>query len=159
MRNMVSLEKPVQERNTREFCNISAGEWTVCRGLHYFSAEKHDWSKSRDVCISKGADLVTITSQNEQDFLVSKIKETHWIGLNDLDTEGRWVWVDNQTLEETGVQFWNKREYGKNEPDNWSDEDPSGENCASLGEENGNLHIWFDNSCKRQKRFICEKRY
>ncbi|KAA0709977.1 hypothetical protein E1301_Tti018092 [Triplophysa tibetana] len=89
MRNMVSMETPVQESNNtrmeREFheikakydklksylndgesCNLSVGEWTVCRGLFYFIAEKHDWSKSRDLYISKGADLVIITSQNEQ---------------------------------------------------------------------------------------------
>ncbi|XP_056597475.1 CD209 antigen-like protein C isoform X2 [Triplophysa dalaica] len=139
-----------------QFCHLSKDGWTVCRGMIYFSADKQNWSKSRDVCISKGADLVTITSQEEQDFLVSKIKETHWIGLNDLDTEGRWVWVDNQTLEETGVEFWFGS--GQKEPDNWKVEDPSGENCGSLGDSNGNLHTWFDGSCKKQKKFICEKK-
>ncbi|XP_057210674.1 CD209 antigen-like protein E [Triplophysa rosa] len=143
--------------NDGQSCNLSVDGWTVCRGLLYFSAEKHNWSKSRDVCVSKGADLVTITSQNEQDFLVSKIKETHWIGLNDLETEGRWVWVNNQTLEETGVEFWFGS--GQKEPDNWKVQDPSGENCASLGDRNGNLHTWFDGSCKQQKKFICENKY
>ncbi|XDV33811.1 hypothetical protein PO909_004080, partial [Leuciscus waleckii] len=86
-------------------CNISVNGWLACRGkLYLFSSDKLNWPNSRDVCVSKGADLVTITSQSEQDFLVSKIKETHWIGLNDLDTEGRWVWVNNQTLNDTRVQ-------------------------------------------------------
>ncbi|XP_058608512.1 CD209 antigen-like protein A [Onychostoma macrolepis] len=104
-----------------------------------------------------GADLVTITSRSEQDFLVSKIKQTHWIGLNDLEREGHWVWVNNQTLKETGVQFWFRE--GPREPDNWRNQDPSGENCASLGDENGNFQSWFDASCKTQKLFICEKIY
>ncbi|KAA0709976.1 CD209 antigen-like protein C DC-SIGN-related protein 2 [Triplophysa tibetana] len=138
-------------------CHLSKDGWTVCSRMFYFSPDKQNWSKSRDVCISKGADLVTIKSQEEQDFLVSKIKETHWIGLNDLETEGRWVWVNNQTLEETGVKFW--FESRQKEPDNWKVEDPSGENCASLGDGNGNLHTWFDGSCKKQKKFICEKKY
>ncbi|XP_067217775.1 C-type lectin domain family 4 member F-like [Chanodichthys erythropterus] len=72
--------------------------------LYFFSSHKLNWSSSRAFCVSKGADLVIITSQSEQMFLISKIKESHWIGLNDLDTEGRWVWVNNQTLTETGVQ-------------------------------------------------------
>uniref|UniRef100_A0A8C1MKQ8 C-type lectin domain-containing protein n=1 Tax=Cyprinus carpio TaxID=7962 RepID=A0A8C1MKQ8_CYPCA len=139
-------------------CNLSVDGWIACRGkLYLFSSDKLNWSSSRDVCVSKGADLVTITSQSEQDFLVSKIKETHWIGLNDLETEGHWVWVNNQTLSETGVQFWFRE--GPREPDNWKNQDPSGENCASLGDENGNFQSWFDASCKKQKKFICEKKY
>ncbi|XP_065141258.1 CD209 antigen-like protein A [Paramisgurnus dabryanus] len=125
----------------------------------YFSTDKRDWSSSRAVCVSMGADLVTITNQKEQDFLLSKIEETHWIGLNDLETEGRWVWVNNKTLEETRVEFWYKRESGKNEPDNWKVKDPSGENCASLGDSNNKVHtMWFDSSCKEPKKFICEKK-
>ncbi|XP_067281138.1 CD209 antigen-like protein E [Pseudorasbora parva] len=86
-------------------CNLSGDGWIPCRGkLYLFSSDKLNWRSSRDVCVSKGADLVTITSKSEQDFLVSKIKASHWIGLNDLDTEGHWVWVNNRTLTETGVQ-------------------------------------------------------
>ncbi|XP_050992283.1 uncharacterized protein LOC127181551 [Labeo rohita] len=139
-------------------CNLSVDGWIACRGkLYLFSSDKLNWSRSREVCVSKGADLVTITSQTEQDVLVSKIKQTHWIGLNDLETEGRWVWVNNQTLTETKVQFWFSEK--QREPDNWSKQDPSGENCASLGDDNGNFQSWFDASCKKKKKFICEKKY
>ncbi|XP_048059654.1 CD209 antigen-like protein E [Megalobrama amblycephala] len=139
-------------------CNLSADGWIACRGkLYLFSSDKLNWSSSRDVCVSKGADLVTITSRSEQDFLLSKIKITHWIGLNDLDTEGHWVWVNNQTLNETGVQFWFNEE--PRQPDNWRVQDPSGENCASLGDHYGNFQSWFDASCKTEKKFICEKKY
>ncbi|RXN33027.1 arachidonate 5-lipoxygenase-like protein [Labeo rohita] len=72
--------------------------------LYFFSCDKLNWLCSRAFCVSKGADLVTITSQTEQRFLLSKIKDWNWIGLNDLETEGHWVWVNNQTLNETGVQ-------------------------------------------------------
>ncbi|XP_051729688.1 CD209 antigen-like protein E isoform X2 [Ctenopharyngodon idella] len=144
--------------NDAQSCNLSVGGWIACRGkLYLFSSDKLNWSSSRDVCLSKGADLVTITSKTEQDFLVSKVNETHWIGLNDLVTEGHWVWVNNQTLNETGVQFWFNG--GPSEPDNWRVQDPSGENCASLGDGNGNFQSWFDASCKKKKLFICEKTY
>ncbi|XDV33817.1 hypothetical protein PO909_004086, partial [Leuciscus waleckii] len=141
---------------TAQFCNLSMNGWIACRGkLYLFSSNKLNWRSSRDVCVSKGADLVTITSQSEQDFLVSNVNESHWIGLNDLDTEGHWVWVNNQTLNNTGVQFWYT--VVPREPDNWRVEDPSGENCASLGDHNGNFKSWFDASCKKKKKFICEK--
>ncbi|KAL1255147.1 hypothetical protein QQF64_013208 [Cirrhinus molitorella] len=139
-------------------CNLSVDGWIACRGkLYLFNSDKQNWSRSRDVCLSKEADLVTITSQTEQDFLASKIKQTHWIGLNDLEIEGHWVWVNNQTLKENEVQFW--FDEGQREPDNWRNQDPSGENCASLGDENGSFQSWFDASCKKTKKFICEKKY
>nr|XP_055075389.1 CD209 antigen-like protein D [Misgurnus anguillicaudatus] len=159
MENYSSIQENLSSYHAQSW-NLSVDGWTVCRthGMIYFSNDERDWSSSRDVCVSIGADLVTITSQTQQDFLVSKIKETHWIGLNDLETEGRWVWVNNKTLEETGVKFWYERESGKSEPDNWKVMDPSGENCASLGDGNGNLHTWFDGSCKDLRRFICENK-
>ncbi|XP_048059659.1 C-type lectin domain family 4 member F-like isoform X2 [Megalobrama amblycephala] len=127
--------------------------------LYFFSSHKLNWLSSRAFCVSKGADLVIITSQSEQMFLISKIKESHWIGLNDLDTEGHWVWVNNQTLNETGVQFWFKRDTQKSEPDNWRVVDPTGENCAVVKNEAIGSNDWFDISCNYQKKFICAKKF
>ncbi|KAK7139494.1 hypothetical protein R3I93_016586 [Phoxinus phoxinus] len=72
--------------------------------LYFFSSDKLTWSSSRAFCVSKGTDLVTITSQSEQRFLNSEIKDHYWLGLNDLETEGQWVWVNNRTLNDTGLQ-------------------------------------------------------
>ncbi|XP_056088730.1 immune-related, lectin-like receptor 1 [Rhinichthys klamathensis goyatoka] len=139
-------------------CNISVNGRLACRGkLYLFSSDELSWSSSRDVCVSKGADLVTITSQSEQDFLVSKIRETHWIGLNDLDTEGHWVWVNKQTLNDTRLQFWFSG--NPQQPNNRREHDPSGENCVALGDVTSSLDSWFDASCKTQKKFICKKEY
>ncbi|XP_053087449.1 C-type lectin domain family 6 member A-like [Pangasianodon hypophthalmus] len=124
---------------------------------YYFSTFKLTWTQSRDYCVEKGGHLVIITSQTEQDFVSSQIGETHWIGLNDLETEGKWMWVNNQPLNEMGITFWFSAPEGPHEPDNWKNEDPSGENCAALGDANGNTHKWFDASCRKIKRCICEK--
>ncbi|XP_058261091.1 C-type lectin domain family 6 member A-like [Hemibagrus wyckioides] len=124
---------------------------------YYFSCFKLNWTQSRDYCVETGGHLVIITSQTEQDFVASQIRETHWIGLNDLETEGQWMWVNNQPLKETGVMFWYSAPEGPNEPDNWKIQDPSGENCAALGDENGNINKWFDASCSKKKQCICEK--
>uniref|UniRef100_A0A672KC97 C-type lectin domain family 4 member F-like n=1 Tax=Sinocyclocheilus grahami TaxID=75366 RepID=A0A672KC97_SINGR len=126
--------------------------------LYFFSSNKMDWSSSRAFCVSKGADLVTITSLTEQLFLASKIKDTYWIGLNDLDTEGLWVWVNNQTLNETGVLFWHGRDSEISEPDNWKEEDLTGENCALVNNYFNYLNNWFDSSCNSKRKFICEKK-
>ncbi|XP_026088298.1 C-type lectin domain family 4 member F-like [Carassius auratus] len=133
--------------------------WTAYNGkLYFFSSNKMDWSSSRAFCVSKGADLVTITSQTEQVFLASKIKAWYWIGLNDLETEGHWVWVNNQSLNEIGVQFWHKRKSGKSEPDNWN-VGLTGEDCAIVKNDTNYLDSWFDVSCHSVMKFICEKKY
>ncbi|XP_016348043.1 CD209 antigen-like protein C [Sinocyclocheilus anshuiensis] len=140
-------------------CQPCEEGWTAHRGkCYFFSSKKQTWFESRDLCVASKARLVSISNKEIQDFLVSKIKETHWIGLNDLETEGHWVWMNSQTLSETGVQFWHMRVSWPNEPDNWKEDDPSGENCASLGNFDGFLNEWFDNSCRMQKKFICEKK-
>ncbi|XP_072530555.1 uncharacterized protein [Salminus brasiliensis] len=120
---------------------------------YYFSTDKLNWMNSRDHCAEKGGHLVIITSQAEQDFLALHLHENHWIGLNDLETEGKWMWVNHQSLTETGVTFWYKRSGQPNEPDNWKNEDPSGENCAELHSSD----TWFDASCHKLKKYVCVK--
>ncbi|XP_053539876.1 C-type lectin domain family 6 member A isoform X1 [Ictalurus punctatus] len=149
------LKMKYQEVHERLFaCN---GWKSLGLKCYYFSTEKLNWIRSRDNCVGKGGHLVIITSQTEQNFVSSQIGETHWIGLNDLETEGKWMWVNNQPLKETDVKFWFSTPEGPNEPDNWQNEDPSGEDCAALGHEIGDINKWFDASCRKQKRFICEK--
>uniref|UniRef100_A0A673LI55 C-type lectin domain-containing protein n=1 Tax=Sinocyclocheilus rhinocerous TaxID=307959 RepID=A0A673LI55_9TELE len=139
------LHKYNAAKNCLSLCTAHRGK------CYFFSSKKQTWFESRDLCVASKARLVSINNKEIQDFLVSKIKETHWIGLNDLETEGHWVWMNSQTLSETGVQFWHMRVSWPSEPDNWKEDDPSGENCASLGYWEGFLNEWFDNSCKMQK--------
>ncbi|KAI7789983.1 CD209 antigen-like protein C isoform X2 [Triplophysa rosa] len=160
---MVLMQLSDQEiNNTRlivSSCKPCEDGWTEHGGkCYFFSSEAQTWFKSRNSCEALKANLVTINTRDVQGFLVSKIKETHWIGLDDLETEGRWVWVNNQTLEETGLQFWFIKASGS-EPDNTGgDESSPGEDCACLGYENVELNSWFDASCETKKKFICEKR-
>ncbi|XP_030644336.1 CD209 antigen-like protein E [Chanos chanos] len=126
---------------------------------YHFSTAEMKWTESQNYCVTKGGQLVIIRSKEEQDFLhVNTGDKSHWIGLNDMETEGRWVWVNKQTLDETGVKFWRKRENKKGEPDNWTYDDASGEDCASLGGDNGGTDVWYDSSCKKVKRCVCEKK-
>ncbi|NP_001121843.1 immune-related, lectin-like receptor 2 [Danio rerio] len=142
--------------NESSGCALCAVHWTHSGGkCYYFSTVKMNWTQSRDHCVTKGGHLVIITSKAEQDFLASKISVTHWIGLNDMHTEGRWVWVDNQPLNKS-VEFWMKRVNGNNEPDNWTKNHPGGEDCACLGHSLGATEFWNDDLCTATKRFVCE---
>ncbi|XP_047672055.1 C-type lectin domain family 4 member F-like [Tachysurus fulvidraco] len=90
--------------NAKQTCTLCEEGWkSLGLKCYYFSTDKLNWTQSRDYCVEKGGHLVIITSQTEQGFLISQIGETHWIGLNDLETEGQWMWVNNKPLNETGV--------------------------------------------------------
>ncbi|XP_053540184.1 C-type lectin domain family 4 member F-like [Ictalurus punctatus] len=92
--------RPEANQNSR--CEV--GWKSLGLKYYFFSAFKLNWTQSRDYCVEKGGHLVIITSQTEQvNFGSSQIGETHWIGLNDLETEGKLMWVNNQPLKETGV--------------------------------------------------------
>uniref|UniRef100_A0A3P8QRA0 C-type lectin domain-containing protein n=1 Tax=Astatotilapia calliptera TaxID=8154 RepID=A0A3P8QRA0_ASTCA len=114
---------------------------------YYFSISQLSWKQSRVDCRAKGGDLVKIDSREEQ--LMKEGEDKFWIGLTDSAVEGRWLWVDGSLL-----KFW----AGK-EPNNVTEGDPDGEDCVRMGEEfeNKDLKCWFDQSCLKPQRSICEK--
>uniref|UniRef100_A0A672Z9N3 Hepatic lectin-like n=1 Tax=Sphaeramia orbicularis TaxID=375764 RepID=A0A672Z9N3_9TELE len=121
---------------------------------YYFSTFKSSWDIGRRFCKEFGADLVKIDSEEEQRFLLNKVKDImteeedkFWIGLTDSKTEGKWV-----------LQFW-WNDSKPIEPDNWPGEDPDGEDCVRMGELGPvtKLNRWLDKSCKVAQRSICEK--
>uniref|UniRef100_A0A672Z8P8 Hepatic lectin-like n=1 Tax=Sphaeramia orbicularis TaxID=375764 RepID=A0A672Z8P8_9TELE len=122
---------------------------------YYFSTFKSSWNIGRRFCKEFGADLVKIDSEEEQRFLLNKVKDImtkdedkFWIGLTDSKTEGKWVWVDGSPLKKRNM-----------EPDNWTGEDPDGEDCVRMGELGPvtKLNRWLDKTCKMAQRSICEK--
>ncbi|KAM4539732.1 C-type lectin domain family 4 member C-like isoform 2-T2 [Odontesthes bonariensis] len=127
---------------------------------YYFSTMKYSWTKSRDECGRKGGELVKIKSREEQIFLEARLRDKmeeaedkFWIGLTDSEEEGRWLWVDRSPLD-TCLTFWSPKE-----PDNWREKNSAGENCVRMGERGGagDLKCWFDTSCDKPHKSICEK--
>ncbi|CAL9703239.1 unnamed protein product [Knipowitschia caucasica] len=122
------------------------------------------WSESRKRCQSYGGDLVQIKSRDEQDFLDRRVTslmlsegDRFWIGLTDSQTEGEWLWCDGSPLNQS-LAFWMRNSHNT-EPDNWKEEDEEGENCAAIWEHYpiNNPLSWYDVSCKKRNRFICDK--
>ncbi|XP_073685356.1 uncharacterized protein [Garra rufa] len=108
--------------------------------LYYFSLEKSSWTESRRYCTEREADLIIINNRDEQDF-VQKWSDNNraWIGLTDIDVEGRWKWVDGSTLTSG---YWRLGEPNGR----------SGENCT-LSHSSG----WADYPCNDKHRWICER--
>ncbi|XP_051814605.1 CD209 antigen-like protein C [Acanthochromis polyacanthus] len=115
---------------------------------YLLSNESGSWNKSREDCRSKGADLVVINSAEEQTFLSTFTNKPTWIGLNDIQTEGTWMWVDGTPLTQS---YWST-----NQPDNGGGSDQWGEeDCATI--RNSENTLWNDLPCTSYLQWICEK--
>ncbi|XP_030643635.1 CD209 antigen-like protein C [Chanos chanos] len=121
-------------------------QWKKFRSQHYFiSTEEKSWSESRQDCRNRGADLVIINSKEEQLFLTSQSTRA-WIGLSDIDTEGKWKWVDGRALS-TG--YWMP-----GEPNDAGGGEDCGELLPTLPDP---LKNWNDLPCGAARKYICKK--
>lgn len=81
--------------------------------MYNFYLETIDWNSAKEKCESVNGHLVTITSDEENQFLVNNFPNNlisfFWIGASDEEQEGDWRWV-------TGEKF---------EYDNWSVDSPN----------------------------------
>ena len=105
-----------------------------------------NWDNARSYCLSYGGDLVSVSNKSEMDFIASKTskagKEYFWIGLNDRRKENVFVWSDGTP-------------YNKSIYNNWYPKEPNnqgGEDCVELFPTQ-----WNDESCMREKSYICER--
>ncbi|XP_031427019.1 CD209 antigen-like protein E [Clupea harengus] len=110
--------------------------------LYFFSIAEKTWNESREDCKQRGADLVIINSQEEQNFVSAHARET-WIGLTDSEIEGQWKWVD-------GTPHSLKKGL-------WMEKEP---NNADMGEDCGKAYgkQWNDEVCSRKFKWTCENK-
>ncbi|KAL2080387.1 hypothetical protein ACEWY4_024180 [Coilia grayii] len=142
----------------------SSAEWKLYeKHCYFFSNVKQTWATSKEECVRMKSHLAIINNETEQIFLMTELsrimteeEDKFWIGLNDIDKEGEWLWVDNTPL--SGPTFWIN-----SEPDDWQgqkeDQYPDGEDCVRIGEkrfDSAKPNGWVDTSCHRMMKFICE---
>ncbi|XP_046703210.1 CD209 antigen-like protein E [Silurus meridionalis] len=128
--------------------------WRHTEGkCYYFSNDKLDWIRSKESCASMGSHL-TILHTHEQHVALEKIARSlsgfdyhYWIGLSDLEEEGKWKWVDNTLVNNT---YWNDWD---GEPNNHQSGGLHGEDCAVL---NSHSKSWYDVPCENIYKHICE---
>ncbi|XP_036789845.1 C-type lectin domain family 4 member E-like isoform X1 [Oncorhynchus mykiss] len=124
--------------------------WQKFESSWYFlSTETKTWNESREDCLKRVADLVIITSDEEQTFLFN-LKKRVWIGLTDSVNEGTWKWVDGTPLT---TRYWYDPQ-----PDNGGGYAEHGEeHCAEINKVHHHLKAWNDLSCDKKIYFICEQ--
>ncbi|XP_047195191.1 CD209 antigen-like protein C [Hippoglossus stenolepis] len=118
-----------------EACPRCEDGWEPHGGkCYFFSLFTLTWNQSRTQCRSMRGDLVVINNREEQEFLECRLRgkmetaeDKFWIGLTDSKNEGEWLWVDDTRLDPS-FTFWYHYE-----PDNWTEENPDGEDCVRMG--------------------------
>ena len=104
---------------------------------YYRSTAQMRWATAMEQVQFNGGHLVTISSQEENDFLG---ENGGWIGFTDEAIEGEWVWV---TGEEVTFTQW-----AGGEPNNMGEED-CGQRYVGVGD-------WNDASCSGQNNVFLE---
>ncbi|XP_053336223.1 C-type lectin domain family 6 member A-like [Clarias gariepinus] len=145
--NLTAEYNQLQNRyNTLVFWDSGKRCFSFNSSFYCMSTEKKNWTKSRQDCRDKGADLLIINSREEQEFISKQLDgSVYWIGLSDRDTEGEWKWVDGKPLT---TESWAKNEL--------SDKDGV-EDCAEIYHSSDGC-IWNDYKCSDTRHWICEKR-
>ncbi|XP_037602493.1 CD209 antigen-like [Sebastes umbrosus] len=147
-----------------ESCGRCQSGWLLFNTSCYFHATPasgplKNWADSRADCVRRGGNLAVIDSLEEQINLFEylpkqdssirpwwKISGGIWIGLSDIHTEGKWVWLNNVTLQDGG--YWIQ-----GEPNNHGE---VGEDCAAVLNIANPRATWFDANCQENKERLCE---
>jgi uncharacterized protein (TIGR02145 family) len=119
---------------------------------YYYPGNEMIWSEAQTYAEQYGGNLVSINSQEENDFITSKINSETWIGLSDSEEEGVWKWSDNSEYD-----FSNWKSGEPNNSGNGTSCRPYGEDYALInnsGEWNDGLEYYCGD--RRPLPFIIE---
>ena len=106
---------------------------------------KATYTAAKAQCESDGAVLAYPVSQAANDFIVSLIPGTEiWIGIEDIDQEGKFVSVD-------GGDYWATPNWANNQPDNHN----NNEDAVFILGFNDPVGQWVDASVTSSYRFVC----
>lgn len=106
-----------------------------------------EWEEARKACLFLGLNLVSIETEEQNEFVRGNIQDTSWIGASDSVAEGDWTWAG------TGTAFWSGGQVVGAQFVNWHSGEPDGDNedCARI-KANGE---WWDGSCTKEREYVC----
>ncbi|XP_061597876.1 galactose-specific lectin nattectin-like [Cololabis saira] len=125
--------------------------WFSFNGRCYkYVATPMTWADAEFHCLEQGANLVSIHSLEENNFVKMLIgnfdhaERWTWIGLTDIQKEGLWFWSDGSKVSFT--------DWENGQPDNG----PGGENCGQINF--GPNKKWNDYICSYTYSSVCKSR-
>jgi cysteine-rich repeat protein len=125
-------------------CASGDGHFTWPTNNHCYTrfAATTTWDAAKGVCANIHAHLATIESDLENGAVTANLlvgTAGHWIGLADIDVEGRYDWVTGDPSP--------YRHFTDGEPNNDGNED-----CIETSPQG----LWNDNKCSATKSALCE---
>ncbi|XP_051967030.1 secretory phospholipase A2 receptor-like [Xyrauchen texanus] len=120
--------------------------WVFFHGAeYYFVSKPFPWQSVSFACKMMGADLLSVHSRNELDFIKERIKkgsEYWWIGLSANSGHNGFSWTDGSALD---YENWeNVRVYRK-----------AGQNCVQMSSVTGE---WSTRRCTDLQGYVCKRR-
>ncbi|MEQ2248138.1 hypothetical protein ILYODFUR_016179 [Ilyodon furcidens] len=140
-------------------CDLASGWRQHGSNCYKFKSEMmKSWSAARHDCLQEGGDLVSITSVQENTFVMGTLSLTHldfWIGLSTLKCNkiscqvdpgnSNFAWSDAMRLDYT----------------NWDGEpsvDPQVGGCAALIKDTSEAYgKWRSHLCRYERPYICKR--
>ncbi|XP_073724575.1 ladderlectin-like [Misgurnus anguillicaudatus] len=110
-----------------------------------FFSESVNWATAEKNCQSVNANLASVRSTVENNFLLSLVPaDSHaWIAGHDGEIDGQWMWADGSQFDFT----------------DWCSGEPNNlgvlENCLMINWTNN--HCWNDAQCSYETSYVCAK--
>ncbi|XP_061609681.1 C-type lectin domain family 4 member E-like isoform X2 [Phyllopteryx taeniolatus] len=130
-----------------------------------YREKRKNWKDAQNHCESMNSLLVKIETDDEQAFLTDLVDDhdlqpSAWIGLNDIEVEGQFKWVDGTDLSD--LTFWEPKEPNNNH-------EVHGQDCVTIkarkkakksNKRNKKdvkwYHSWDDVICNARRYFMCK---
>lgn len=139
---------------SRENSELKGTTWNCCPNgwmafqshCYLLSNSKKTWADSEILCKGMWAQLASINSLAEQNFITQFLDQrfSYFLGLTDENTEGQWYWIDGTSFNPS-MAFWHEGEPNNNQE----------KNCAALVYDQGKW-AWKDFSCNFATSSICK---
>ncbi|XP_028259920.1 E-selectin [Parambassis ranga] len=126
---------------------------TALGWTYHSSTKPMNWTEARKWCQRSYTDMVVFQSQEENDFVISKLPNRsqgpyYWIGITKLHINDPWTWVGNNST------WIGNNSWATNEPNN----NHATEFCVEVYVNNGpNRGKWNDEKCAKKKFPVCYK--
>ncbi|CAL1534038.1 unnamed protein product, partial [Lymnaea stagnalis] len=111
-----------------------------------YDTQKRTHESAEELCRSCGSHLYTLRTYDKFKMLQNLITFHAWVGLDDIESEGRYVWVDNK---EVISDTWLRTIYKPSQPDNGD----GIEDCTIMIR---NLKLLNDYQCNATAHTVCE---
>jgi len=119
--------------------------WSYFSGVCYSTSQScKNWTEAQKTCQNYNANLVSVRNQEENVFVQHRLNGARgWIGLNDRNSEGTFVWADSRS---NNFTYW-----AQSQPNDFNNED-----CVhTLGIRHS--FMWNDVSCARCNNYTCSE--